>query len=1333
MHRIYRLLIIASLLTSITVNSSPSFFIVELDPHLISREERDASDDPFSILQSRISSLARIVSGVTLYNGLVDGSIPVDEAIGELMNIGSFSLDDLMKSGEQKVKGFAEKLKAASTKMADNSIELETAIMDYLKMKEMWNEVGDLNKLPDNSKFEELKSMNSLDLKDIEDFKLTDALNKLDTNSIADIPKIKSAVGKIAEVSKKAVELMDEKHVLSTLADMTSFHKYVNLISFVENSRPYKKLDSSYAASMKADVNELQGIDNNGTSVISIIKRITLSQSGSQDFDRKHTSGFVNGYADLKHLPKDFDDSFVSKKFRWLVLDDGLTTISNLENGMKTLSEKWTELRKDKIRKAVQKAEFIGEKLKGISGVSNLVEGLISKLVKYPEPMYLHDYSSEISEMSQHLFELFRKGEAIREISTRLEQNKDVITQMNTSRVMSIRLFMTLLQAIQPAVEVLQKGEKVNKLAELLVKQPKSYTGIKTDVPSTSCQAFFNAIKNHQGDDLEKVGTAAELSILIRELKTDTDFSTHIGTASTIVSGSVDSIQSIRTAVGDIKKSSADNTQTFSQLKDLQKFSKPLGDTSAVIDKIQKVLEKEKQLKNFVNNGEIVMQLAGSQKIMISGEIKELAKKLWYGFYDVSIKSKILLDEVKRKEVGVKEPSDDKLESYGPIIGSLDGLGDVTLNVDKRIMAIGKLLPSITDQDTELKLKTLKQSLTELGSLDLTFARQSSSLKGMPQVLAGINDVFLGTKPTSTVDPKTGENVCGVQVSPEDGCEPSMTEEEFYASPEDNDTSTKGKPGNNVTLYLKINMSSASSAAATTTTKIYGVSQPISLAQPTPKDLSLTCSLLQELKSVGSFEAKEETTKRIQVLQFLNATVKKWIQGISSARLPNGKFFEAGGQVVSFGSYRLGVHSSGGDIDSVVIAPRQVSRTDFFTSLKDILLRNPNVKNLNAVEKAFVPIMTFEFAGVDVDLLFARLDLAVIPEKIDLTDDNLLKNMDQESVRSLNGVRVAEKLLQLVPNRESFCMTLRAIKVWAKSHGVYSNAMGFFGGITWALLVARTCQLYPNATPSRLVQKVFYVFSTWNYPSPIVLCMPTRERPDMLALDNLCWGRNHADRFHLMPIITPAFPEQNSTHNVSRSTMEVIKKEMADALIICNDVFEGKCDWKFLFEEVNFYSQYKHFVVMKLDAKKEETENSYGGFLESRLRVLVGAFERNRGIKLAHLNPKKCQPTSKSQSLWFIGLEFDEVVKNMDLTREIDNFKWNLNVQAKQIAGFEDVELDISYVKRSQLIKYLPAAELKKGRFFVAKGSAEDNKENAGGLKRKCDNPMSSVVSKKQC
>ena len=37
------------------------------------------------------------------------------------------------------------------------------------------------------------------------------------------------------------------------------------------------------------------------------------------------------------------------------------------------------------------------------------------------------------------------------------------------------------------------------------------------------------------------------------------------------------------------------------------------------------------------------------------------------------------------------------------------------------------------------------------------------------------------------------------------------------------------------------------------------------------------------------------------------------------------------------------------------------------------------------------------------DVLFARLALQIIPENLDLTDDSLLKNLDQKCVRSLNG------------------------------------------------------------------------------------------------------------------------------------------------------------------------------------------------------------------------------------------------------------------------------------------------------------------------------------------
>jgi len=40
------------------------------------------------------------------------------------------------------------------------------------------------------------------------------------------------------------------------------------------------------------------------------------------------------------------------------------------------------------------------------------------------------------------------------------------------------------------------------------------------------------------------------------------------------------------------------------------------------------------------------------------------------------------------------------------------------------------------------------------------------------------------------------------------------------------------------------------------------------------------------------------------------------------------------------------------------------------------------------------------------DMLFARLALPTIPEDMDLRDENLLKNLDQKCVRSLNGINM---------------------------------------------------------------------------------------------------------------------------------------------------------------------------------------------------------------------------------------------------------------------------------------------------------------------------------------
>eukprot|EP00360_Condylostoma_magnum_P000210 CAMPEP_0168316266 /NCGR_PEP_ID=MMETSP0210-20121227/15118_1 /TAXON_ID=40633 /ORGANISM="Condylostoma magnum, Strain COL2" /LENGTH=93 /DNA_ID=CAMNT_0008296349 /DNA_START=1005 /DNA_END=1283 /DNA_ORIENTATION=- len=92
-----------------------------------------------------------------------------------------------------------------------------------------------------------------------------------------------------------------------------------------------------------------------------------------------------------------------------------------------------------------------------------------------------------------------------------------------------------------------------------------------------------------------------------------------------------------------------------------------------------------------------------------------------------------------------------------------------------------------------------------------------------------------------------------------------------------------------------------------------------------------------------------------------------------------------------------------------------------------------------------------QFDGVHIDLLFASL---ASYDRIDdtltnLMDDSVIVNCDEKTILSLNGPRNTDTTLSLVPNIESFRLTLRAVRLWAQRRGVYSNVLGYPGGAAW--------------------------------------------------------------------------------------------------------------------------------------------------------------------------------------------------------------------------------------------------------------------------------------------
>ncbi|KAK8697150.1 hypothetical protein V6N13_113304 [Hibiscus sabdariffa] len=471
--------------------------------------------------------------------------------------------------------------------------------------------------------------------------------------------------------------------------------------------------------------------------------------------------------------------------------------------------------------------------------------------------------------------------------------------------------------------------------------------------------------------------------------------------------------------------------------------------------------------------------------------------------------------------------------------------------------------------------------------------------------------------------------------------------------------------------------------------KNYGITKPISLAGPTAADIQRNTELEKFLIESGLYESKEETVKREEVLGHISEIVKSWVKQLTRQRGYTDQMVEEANAVIfTFGSYRLGVHGPGADIDTLCVGPSYVNREeDFFIILHDILAEMEEVTELQPVPDAHVPVMRFKFQGISIDLLYASISLLIVQDDLDISRESVLHNVDEQTVRSLNGCRVADQILKLVPNVEHFRMTLRCLKYWAKRRGIYSNVIGFLGGVNWALLVARVCQLYPNAVPSMLVSRFFRVYTQWRWPNPVMLCSIEEDELGFPVWDP---RKNHRDRFHLMPIITPSYPCMNSSYNVSSSTLRVMMEQFQFGNRICEEIELKKAQWSALCEPHLFFEAYKNYLQVDIVSADDDDLLAWKGWVESRLRQLTLKTERDtNGMLQCHPYSNEYVDTSKQfpHCAFFLGLQRKEGVSGLegqqfDIRGTVDEFRQEISMYMYWKPG---MDIYVSHVRRRQL------------------------------------------------
>lgn len=405
----------------------------------------------------------------------------------------------------------------------------------------------------------------------------------------------------------------------------------------------------------------------------------------------------------------------------------------------------------------------------------------------------------------------------------------------------------------------------------------------------------------------------------------------------------------------------------------------------------------------------------------------------------------------------------------------------------------------------------------------------------------------------------------------------------------------------------------------------YGVTGPLSMKESTEEEVQMSAEMDGYLQERGFFEDDREGQTRERVLGKLNFMVREFVARMARNKGSGDGERSYGGKIFTFGSYRLGVHDKGADIDALCIVPRHVTRTDFFTHFYEELKKDANIEGVTKIEDAFVPIIKFKFQGIPIDLVFARLGVPVVKDGINLLNDTLLKSMDEKCIVSLNGSRVTDEMLNLVPNVKTFHSALRCIKYWAKRRCVYGNSYGYFGGVAFSLCVARVCQLYPNASSFAIVSKFFELFSSWKWPTPVVLRPVVDLNYNLKVWDPKIYP---SDKYHRMPVITPAYPSMCATHNVSNSTQHVITAEFARAHEILSGSEKG--DFRKIFELSDFFSRYKLFVEVLAMSDSEEGFSNWEGYIESKIRILASKFEGVDDILYAIPFPKAFRVPEKS-------------------------------------------------------------------------------------------------------
>uniref|UniRef100_A0A1I7TQJ6 Tyrosine-protein phosphatase domain-containing protein n=1 Tax=Caenorhabditis tropicalis TaxID=1561998 RepID=A0A1I7TQJ6_9PELO len=739
------------------------------------RDSRNTNSQSEEFLK-HVSIIAHIMNGIALQNGLMNGKIPIDQAVSELLNFGSAKVEDVAKIRSEKFTAITTKMKEIRNTLDGSTIEVENEALAWDEFRRETLVIGDAANIQGSDEFfTELAEFGKLDIKPF-----TDTVTRLDRfgseldkmgsykdieikdyayDDLKALPNVAKVSFDALTVSKTSSEQMKSfKNVDNVLETFASFERMHHTISSAPVTRRRSDVEME---KMKANINNLAGIESMFTDIhqdSEILHQLSMGRSYPKRNPKQHTAGFSNGLSDLKGLDKAALDPWVAgitqtqvSQLNDLVL--GLQPLLEVSGKLSALDDKLNPLAS--LLASLSSFQKFQEDSSGLTVSADSSEFIRTSQECGKTRIDVTDAASSLIFLNL-LRQLKRKTDEIYAFFSDLdidEMKSEMKQLMSSLQFSNIDDRDTSMNEIGDAWNRLKKAGHLEKMRKRIKLMKDRLTSIKfSDIKPNVIDKISVGKK-----DFDEFQTKVNVQIQFHEcVQKQKDISEQLAK-------SVRVIQNLRefkeSELSDVMLAAQTVSAVSNDLSDLKKFTESMkkekiaielnkmpnsAENSLVISQSVKSLQDAYQLKSLESS---LSQLQGTGN-SVKNEIYKISdpekrKTVSSEWGDHKKDMDELQDVLKNVESFDSKLDVSKAKTLGEYSASLKDLStfpDAKIEASKKMKALDLLIESTKDPKTKSELEQSKKTLASIPDLDLLFSSHKTQYQSAPSAFTALHD-----------------------------------------------------------------------------------------------------------------------------------------------------------------------------------------------------------------------------------------------------------------------------------------------------------------------------------------------------------------------------------------------------------------------------------------------------------------------------------------------------------------------------------------------------------------------------------------------------------------